>query len=276
VRPILRSPATVLLVILAIPLVAFVISLVLPSPALLLWRIFLLAAYFMALVVLLPLSVARRPKRSLTIDPRANDRYLKTLAALIAVGIDSLSLSSPLTVYVPLVAFATIWVVLWVPLSMRAVATGSSVVIQRDPAAVFAFVADYRNEPRYISMVESVEKITSGPIGPGTQFRGRARLAPKVVWESVEEIVDYEPNQRVTSHVISAPESAVEVLTFEPAQGGTLLSHRFESEITYIRAVFGVAFFRGIQKRRMVAVRQAAWARLKEILESSEFDQPNA
>jgi hypothetical protein len=38
----------------------------------------------------------------------------------------------------------------------------------RRPEDVFAFLADPRHEPAYNPIVLSAEKVTPGPIGPGT------------------------------------------------------------------------------------------------------------
>lgn len=169
------------------------------------------------------------------------------------------------------IAVPATWIVLWTSHSIRAITTETSVVIDRDQASVFAFVANDANQPRYLSMVESVEKITSGPIGPGTQSRARVRVGPNRVWEGIGEVVEYEPNSRIKSRVIGRTPN-LEVVTFEPAPGGTLLKHRFESEINYNSALFGTVFLRDAQRQRILKMRNEGWAKLKQILESSEFD----
>ena len=45
------------------------------------------------------------------------------------------------------------------------------VIINRPAEAVFDFVADERNEPRFNTHMRLVEKTTEGPIGVGTRFR---------------------------------------------------------------------------------------------------------
>ena len=44
------------------------------------------------------------------------------------------------------------------------------IVIARPVEEVFDFVADERNEPRYNPRMVRAEQVSSGPIGPGTQF----------------------------------------------------------------------------------------------------------
>lgn len=52
------------------------------------------------------------------------------------------------------------------------------IFIECAPAVVFDVVADERNEPRYNPDLLRVEKLTDGPVGAGTRFRGStARVA---------------------------------------------------------------------------------------------------
>jgi carbon monoxide dehydrogenase subunit G len=158
------------------------------------------------------------------------------------------------------------WVLVWLPRATRTFETVSGVTIQCDPAVVFPFVADMQNDPLYIPGVEAVEKTTGGPVGPGTQYQARVRIG-RTEWDGIGEIVDYEPNTRVTSRVNSSARPNFEVITFELVPGGTQLTHRFNSEVGYTQAVLGSSLFRWRLKRRMVARRQVGWAKLKQILE---------
>src|SRR5690348_369016 len=81
-----------------------------------------------------------------------------------------LALASPSLALV-LLSAAALWVVFWWPAAARTFSLSSTVVIDRDPASVFAFVSDFRNSPKYYFMYdETVEKVTPGPIGRGTRF----------------------------------------------------------------------------------------------------------
>jgi uncharacterized protein YndB with AHSA1/START domain len=148
----------------------------------------------------------------------------------------------------------------------------TSVIIQRDPAVVFAFVADSRHGPRYLPVAESIEKITDGPIRSGTQFRARTRYG---TWE-VGEIVDYQPNSRLTLRVTTASKPNLDVTTFVPVNGGTLINHRFESELSLSASILGSAFRLPRAKRKLLATRQAGWSKLKQILESGDSARSSA
>lgn len=52
-----------------------------------------------------------------------------------------------------------------------------TVVIDRPIDAVFAFVADGENDPKFSPRVQEIEKTTDGPIGAGTVYRSTVKDA---------------------------------------------------------------------------------------------------
>jgi len=164
---------------------------------------------------------------------------------------------------------AAAWVLLWSPRALRQVGIRTKVVIQRDPSVVFAFISDFENEPKYLPGME-VEKITTGPIRSGTQFRSRFQMPNGITFEGIEEIVDFEPPTRLTSRVASGLRPNVDVITIEPVSNGTLLKYRFETELTYPNAIIGLGLLRWLTNIELWNRRRAAWARVKQILESGQ------
>ena len=270
---ILRSPTAVLLLILAIPLVGLAVQANVgrgEPPTMRSWYGLLVAACLLATIVLFARAKSRAPKRGQPLDERANERYMATIPLAFAMTVASMALlfaQSSIALASLLVAVAAAWILLWSSRAMRTVGIRTGLVIRRDPAAVFAFVSDARNAPTYIPELESVEKITDGPIGSGTQFRSRMRI-PNGVFEGVSEVVDYEPPSRVTSRLASGLRPNLETLTFEPVDQGTLLKHHFESEVSYNSALMGIGLLRWSMTNQMVTRRREIWARAKQVLES--------
>jgi hypothetical protein len=185
------------------------------------------------------------------------------VALLIAVALSS-------TGGLLIVAVAALWILLWTPPWLRRVQVETSVLIQRDPAAVFTFVADSQNDPLYSPTVISVEKITDGPVGAGTQFRIKMQLTPTTTVDGICEIVDYEPNRRMTSRVTTGATPNLSIATLTPADGGTLLSGRLETEVSFSLALAGMALRIPQATRRMVAASQPSLIKLKQILENTD------
>ena len=204
------------------------------------------------------------------IDERSTERNHALLAIGIACAIAGFSviiaLAVPVTALI-ILAVAAAWVLVWWPRQMRRLSTTTGVVIERDPEVVFAFLSDFRTQLTYVPFVGSVEKLTDGPIGLGTQFRTRTRL-PKGVYEGVEQITDYQPTTRYASTLISSRHPNSGTATFEPAPGGTRVTFHFESELSHSSALLGMGPMRWLLQRRMVDRRMKVWARVKQILES--------
>lgn len=214
--------------------------------------------------------------RGKPIDEPAADRRMFTTALLLdyvtaTVALNQAADSPALGLLI--LAAAVFWTVFWLPPSRRTTTTTTSVVIEGDPAIVFAFVADDVNLPRYISMIVAVEKISSGPLGPGTRFR-RHEIAGKQKLEGVSEVVAFEPNNRVSSRLISrSSESLVltsEVMTMEGGPTGTVLHHQLKAETTYYGALVGLALLLTLMKSTLVSRYTVGLGKLKQILESDE------
>lgn len=59
----------------------------------------------------------------------------------------------------------------------------NAVNIERLPEEVFDYLVDLRNELKWNPGVESMEKITDGPIGVGTRYRAKWKQSPTLVVE---------------------------------------------------------------------------------------------
>jgi polyketide cyclase/dehydrase/lipid transport protein len=214
----------------------------------------------------------RGTDRDLTIGAYAGALTAGAVALLIAFVWTSGALA--------LLGLVAVWVIVWWPRWLRTFTLTTHIVIGRDPATVFGFFSNLENWPRFQTVVEHVEKLTPGPIGPGTQFSSRARLPESVrvrwhVFEGIEEIVDYEPNHRVTSRTSSVPDFNFDVKTFDEVSSRTLVTHRFDFVHPYSTAVTaGLVIYGRTTNRLLRTNRDEAWARAKEILESDEQATP--
>jgi uncharacterized protein YndB with AHSA1/START domain len=265
-----RFLAPLLLLILALPMamIAMAAGLGLQSG----WAVlsFLLLGLPGVALAIRGLSQAPKPGQPvdlMRIERQARSTLLAWAFVIGALAVLAAAITSPI-VAVLIIAVVAVWVLIWTPSWLRRVTVETTVLIQRDPAAVFSFVVDSRNEPLYMSTVQSVEKVTDGPVGPGTQFRAHVHPTPSTSWVALGQIVDFEPNRRLTFRVVSVRDPNLDIFTFTPADGGTLLNHRFESAISFNLALIGSAFRIPHAKRQMVATSQAGWIKLKQILES--------
>lgn len=103
----------------------------------------------------------------------------------------------------------------------------SSVVIDRPIEAVFAYVADYRNDPAWRTEVREMRYVPEDRIGAGSHVIETSILfGRRVVTESV--LTAYEPNRRVDFESVSGPFRVRGSRTFEPVGDGTRVTSQLE------------------------------------------------
>jgi uncharacterized membrane protein len=103
----------------------------------------------------------------------------------------------------------------------------SSVLIARPIADVFAYVADFRNDPQWRSEVRDMRYLSDGPVGVGTRLRETSALLGRlVVTESVIPV--FEMNARVDFDSVSGPFRVRGSRTFAAVVDGTRLTYELE------------------------------------------------
>ena len=92
-------------------------------------------------------------------------------------------------------------------------------IVTPAPDETFQYLADIEHEPRWNPWAIEVTKITPGPIGPGSRFRGRYKRFGVVE----QELVDYEPPRRITyrSNTMGAASMTFEL---QPHASGTQIN----------------------------------------------------
>ena len=127
---------------------------------------------------------------------------------------------------------------------------------------VFDMVADERNEPRYNPRIVRAEKLSDGPVGPGTRFVAEPRSTGSK-GTMTTTISQYDRPHFLHSVVRSSYMQVDGTLTVEEAEGGTRLSWDWNMDLlgsmrmlSPILALIGPAW-----ERRN-------WRGLKEYMES--------
>jgi hypothetical protein len=101
------------------------------------------------------------------------------------------------------------------------------IVINRPVEEVFDVVAEERNEPRYNPRLLWVEKISSGPVERGTQYRAATKTIGRPV-EMTIEFIDYERPRRLASLTHIPTMEIRGALTFDPVPEGTKMRWSWE------------------------------------------------
>lgn len=205
------------------------------------------------------------------LDEARVDRYNNVLALFlaVAVAVGSLIFSTREFSLVPFACgIAIVWALVWLPSITRRIAVQTQVQINRDAKSVFNFMLDGRNQMRYVPDLVSVEKITDGDIGPGTRFLSKVRMDGRGMFDGVEEIVEVDWGTRIVDRVANGTRPNRGVMTFQAVVGATLVTFRFESEVSYAAALYGQGLLRWALTGEMRRRRLETWGRLKRYLES--------
>ncbi len=137
------------------------------------------------------------------------------------------------------------------------------IIIDRPVDAVFDYVADQSNEPRYNPQMVRAEKITAGPVGKGTQFRSAVASKGRTA-EMLIECTSYDRPRLLASTTTMQQADISYTLTFEPAAGGTRM--RWSGQVRpkgAFRLLGPVITWMGIRQEQRI------WASLKEHLEAA-------
>src|SRR4051812_16259236 len=138
-----------------------------------------------------------------------------------------------------------------------------SVVINRPLEEVFAFVSDYRNDPRWRTGLIKMTQTPEGPTGAGTKLHEVLRMAGLKL-ETGSEVTEYEHNSKCTVKSTSGPIPLRNWRLVEPAGDGAKFTYGIVGETSGFYKLMEPVLA-GVFKRQL----RAELARLKGILEGS-------
>ncbi|MBZ0318803.1 MAG: SRPBCC family protein [Anaerolineae bacterium] len=142
----------------------------------------------------------------------------------------------------------------------------NSVQINRSPEDVFDYLVDLRNELEWNPDVESMEKLTNGPIGLGTKFLAKWKQSQLI---EVECIRFERPLRWAYSN--GGPLSVVFEVTLTPQGNRSLLSSRFD-----VRPHGLLRLFFPILLRELKRAEKQNMTHIKNILEKASVGNPSA
>ena len=143
-------------------------------------------------------------------------------------------------------------------------------VINRPIHEVFDFVADERNEPRYNPRIRRAEKLSPGPIGPGTRFRVGAVTLGRTTGMTIEYTA-YERPGRLASSIHMPAADIAGTLRFDPVANGTRMGWSWQVRPRGLYRLLTPAIVRMGRRQE-----QENWGGLKRFLEAREELAPEA
>ena len=113
---------------------------------------------------------------------------------------------------------------------MSYVEVEASAVLPLEPAALFAFVGDPRNDPYWVHGCRGMELLSGLPLGRGSRLREKISFGGvplRIYWE----IVAYEPPDRIVYSSMSGPLPMTITHRLTDANGETTFSHRIAARL---------------------------------------------
>jgi carbon monoxide dehydrogenase subunit G len=136
----------------------------------------------------------------------------------------------------------------------------NSVQINQSPEEVFDYLVDLRNELQWNPGVQSMEKVSDGPIEVGTKFLAKWKQSQLI---EVECIRFERPHRWAYSN--GGPLTVVFEITLTSQGSGTLLASRFD-----VRPRGLMRLFFPILRRELKRVEKQNMGYIKTILEKTE------
>jgi hypothetical protein len=128
-------------------------------------------------------------------------------------------------------------------------------VIPAPPAAVYAFVANLRNAPEFITAIEQITSAPAGPPAVGQRFGARAtflgRPAPLTL-----RVAELAPGRRVAVALDGDP-PALLTITLRPEQGGHATRVETRLDAPSVPALLLVATMGGMLDASLTRLRTA-------------------
>ena len=138
-------------------------------------------------------------------------------------------------------------------------------LIDRPIETVFAYAADYRNDPQWRSEVSEMRYVSDGPVGVGTR-----EIETAVLWRwrvvTETEITAYEPTSRVSFDYVSGPFRVRGSRWFERVERGTRFTFDLELQAMGRLDRLLAPLMGPVYQRQL----KASLARLKAIIEGGE------
>ncbi|MDQ2935598.1 MAG: SRPBCC family protein [Chloroflexota bacterium] len=116
----------------------------------------------------------------------------------------------------------------------------NTVDIARQPAEVFAYLADLEHTPAWNGAISSTRKLSPGPVDVGTRYQ-QTRSVPRPGVEMLE-VTGFEPDRRIEVVGNLGPFRAHLTYELSPKASGTRLTNSVELDPTGVISMIGGLF----------------------------------
>lgn len=138
----------------------------------------------------------------------------------------------------------------------------ASIVVDRPVGQVFAVFADTKNQPQWDTGLLEVCLTPDGPVKVGTKITEVRKFMGRTS-ENSGEVIEFEPNVRITRKSVETPMKVFGTVTFAATPEGTKVDWRWDLQFKGIFALAGPMIATSMKKGSETSLRG-----LKKLLES--------
>jgi uncharacterized membrane protein len=139
----------------------------------------------------------------------------------------------------------------------------ASILIDRPVGQVFSALVDSKNQPKWDKGLLEACIMPDGPVGIGTRITEVRKFMGRTS-ENIGEVVEFEPNVRITRKSVDMPMTVLGTITFAAAPGGTKVSWKWDLQPKGFYVLVGSLIANTMKKGSENSLRG-----LKDLLESS-------
>jgi hypothetical protein len=136
----------------------------------------------------------------------------------------------------------------------------NTITIDRAPSAVFAYLAEFENVPRWNYAIAETRKVTDGPVAVGARYHQLRTIPTRS--EETFEVVEFEPDRGLVIRGQIGPFSGDIAYLLEAAANATVLTNTCD-----LRAHGPLSVVAPLATRRVQSAVAANLDVLKQILE---------
>ncbi len=139
----------------------------------------------------------------------------------------------------------------------------ASIVIDRPVGQVFTALVDSKNQPKWDTGLLEACLTPDGPVGIGTRITELRKLMGRTS-ENTGEVIEFEPNAKITRKSVNTPMSVLGTVTFTATSRGTKVNWRWDLQPRGFYALVGSMIANTMKKGSENSLRG-----LKDLLESN-------
>jgi uncharacterized protein YndB with AHSA1/START domain len=138
----------------------------------------------------------------------------------------------------------------------------TSIVINRPVGQVFAALTDTKNQPRWDTGLIEARLTPDGPVSVGTKITEVRKFMGRTS-ENTGEVIEFEPNTKISRKSVDMPMSIVGTVTFAATSEGTNVSWKWDLQVKGLFSLAGPMMANSMKKGSEISLRG-----LKDMLES--------